>query len=139
MSTRRSTSGLSLLEVMLALGLLSVVTLALMAVFTSGNRMMAQSTSLTMATDVCREFLERTRCEGYNRTLVGVYDGRVGDPSDITTGFPHAPYPASTRNGKDYHLFVEVTQVGPETRLIKLRVYWEDGRHHTGMATMVHL
>ncbi len=113
-------NGLTLGEVIVALGLLAIVTLSLLAAFTSGVRMMSQSTDLSMATDCARDFMETVKSEGYDLTAVGKFDGRLPTASDSATGFPPNPYPVATRNDQNYSLVVDCTQHGPTTRLLQV-------------------
>ena len=50
--------GLTLIEVVLSLGILSVVLLSLLAVFTSGLKLARSSDQATVATTVGQEFME---------------------------------------------------------------------------------
>lgn len=122
---------------MVALALLGVVALGLLAAFTSGLKLMQQSTNLTMATDLAREMLEDIKADGFQKTALGDFDGRAGTPIDSVTGFPTAPYPTGRRNNQEYSLRVTCSEVSPTTRLVVVRVLW--GRtHHTSLSTMVH-
>lgn len=132
-----SKRGLSLAEVILALGLISIAGLALIATFLSGTRMMDQSTDLSMATDVGREFLETVRAQGYEQTVVGVFDGSLPTPPDATTAFPSAPYPTTVRDQEEFTVTVDCSQYSPSTRLLKVTVSWE-GKHRTTLAAMIH-
>lgn len=128
--------GLTLAEVLVALSLVAVSALALLAIFISGTRMMKQSTDITMATDVGREFLETVKFDGFGAMTPGHYDGRVPTASDPVTLFPREPYPSVRRGNQDYYLVVDVTDETLMTRLVKVRVYWGN-LHHIELATMV--
>lgn len=134
---RAKHSALTLAEVIVALGVIALVTLSLLAAFMGGYRVMQQSTQLTMATDTAREFLETTKSLGYDQTAVGTYDGRIPAAPDTSTGFPPAPYPVTQRDAADYTLLVTCTQHTPTTRLVTVRVFWGTD-HKTEIATMLH-
>lgn len=133
---RRPACGLTLVEVLVALSLITIAVLALMAIFLAGTRMMRQATDVTMATDVGREFLETVKYDGYYKLSTGHYDGRVPDPQDATTQFPRGPYPSIKRGSQEYFLLVDVTDESAQNRLVKVQVYWAD-THHITLATMV--
>ena len=122
--------GLTVLETLIAVGLLSVALLSLLLVFTQGMRWLRQSSQVTGATDVAREFLERVRANGYDQVVVGTYDGRlpVPTPPDATMGFPPGPYPQGIRNKERYTLVVRADATGlpPNTVAVKVDVYWND-------------
>lgn len=129
--------GVSLGEIIVALGLLAVAALALLAAFTAGMKMMAESRELTMATEVGREFLEAVESNGYQMTTLGVFHGATRSPKDLTTGFPPAPYPSGRRNQTEYRLRVDCQQYAPNARSVEVQVSW--GRdHHISLATLVH-
>lgn len=122
--------GLTVLETLIAMGLLSVALLSLLLVFTQGMRWLRQSSQVTGATDVAREFLERVRANGYDQVTPGTYDGRLAVPTapDPTTGFPPGPYPQGVRNNERYTLVVRADSSGlpPNTVAVKVDVYWND-------------
>ena len=107
-----------------------------MAAFLSGDRVMQQSRGLTTATDVGREFLETVKFLGYDKLVVGSFNGAVPDAQDVATGFPPSPYPLTRRDNEDFVLRVFVEQQTVVTRLVRVEVWWR--HHHTQFATMVH-
>ena len=117
--------GLTLIEVVLSLGILSVVLLSLLAVFTSGLKLARSSDQATVATTVGQEFMELVRARGFGSTAVGVYDGRLNDPPDPSTGFPFTPYPAIAIDHETYTLVVTCEDVSPTLRSVKVDVYWD--------------
>ena len=129
--------GLTLAELIVTMALIAIAALGLLAAFTSGLKLMQQSTNLSMATDLGREMLESIKAGGYQRTAVGDFDGRQSDPADAATGFPETPYPRGRRDQQEYTLRVLCQQHSPTTRLLKVEVFW--GRsHRTSLSTMVH-
>lgn len=130
-------SGLTLLEVVIAFSLVTLAILALLAIFTSGLRLMRQSTNLTMATDVGREFLESVKHDGYSALTVGRFDGRIPDSPNSFSLFPQAPYPHTQRGNQGYFLVVEVTQATDHSRLVKVQVVWDE-QSRAELATMVY-
>lgn len=113
--------GLSLLEVMLALGLVSTAVLAIMSVYTMGLRQSAKAEKVVKATEMAREVLENTAALGFDKLpdTDRVFDGRVDAPQ--LNGFPPAPYPA--RDGLEAYVIVD--QLGPELRSVCVKVYFE--------------
>jgi type II secretory pathway pseudopilin PulG len=132
---------MTLLEVMLAMGIISVAFLSMILVFTNGLKLMGQSTQFTEATEVARSFLEVTRRKGYATVTPGVYDGRPATPTPVSgTGFPFAPYPRATANKGEYTLLVEAVQVPappPNVRSVKVTVFWNANRSQTSLQTYV--
>lgn len=122
---RRPQKGVTLIEVMLALGILAVALLSLIAVFTSGLKLARASDQVTTASTVGQEFLELVKGKGYTQTAVGTYDGRVSTPQDTATGFPFAPYPSVKRESGDYTLVVDCQDVTSTIRGVKVEVYWD--------------
>ena len=130
---------LSLLEVILAIGILAVAILSLVLLFTSGIRLMTQSSNLTRATEVGREFMETTKSSGFSNLPAGplAYDGRKNDPVDAATGFPLAPYPVVNQDGRDYHLVVRISPESGTLKRVEVDVYW-DGNSKMTLETYIH-
>ena len=138
--------GLTLSEIIVALGLITTAALALIAAFLGGYRMMTQSTNLSMATEVGRELLETIKSNGYESTMTGDFDGRIPDPATVVPvvagvppypDFPPAPYPTGVRDGQEYRIELLSTQHSDTTRLLRVLVHWGEG-HHTSLATIIH-
>jgi prepilin-type N-terminal cleavage/methylation domain-containing protein len=124
MATRK---GVSLVEIVIALGILSIALLGLVATFTSGLKLAQVSNEVTTATTVGQEFLELVKARGYTQTATGTYDGRVPDPA-ASVGFPFAPYPTVKRNNQEYALVVTCSDVTTTIRDVRVDVYWEAQR-----------
>ncbi len=129
-------TGFSLLEVTLALGILTVALLATLQVFLSGSQMVAQSTQVTTAGELARELLDRCAAIGYalvppNST---VFDGTATTPTlPDANGFPPAPYPEAVVEGTTYRFRVTTDNLAVlgatnEPRAIFVEVFW--GRNH---------
>lgn len=118
--------GLTLVEVMLALGILAVAILGLVALFGSGLRLQSQSDRVSAATEIGQAFLERVRDGGVSGLPdhAAVFDGRVPSTPDAASGFPPAPYPQVDRQGTIYHLVVEVVTHGADRRSVQVQVHW---------------
>lgn len=117
--------GVTLIEVIMALGILAVAILGVMAVFISGLKLSKSSEQVTTASTVGQEFLELTKVRGYDGLMVGKFDGIVATPADPSTGFPVSPYPSVKRDHKDYILVVDCTDITPTIRGVKVDVYWD--------------
>lgn len=97
--------GLTLVEVMLATGLLATAILGLMAVFFHQGRAVDQSNSQIAAVGLARAELEAIRAKGHGVIPANAtFDGRRPDPQGA--GFPPAPYPSTTLNGVNYTVMV---------------------------------
>ena len=116
---------------------LAVAIMGLAAVFISGLKMIGASSSLTGATNVGREFLETVKQGTYVLTKVGQFDGQKPDPVDTATGFPPAPYPATTVDDHRYTLVVRCQDYSPTIRAIEVDVYWDSDSKAT-FRTMLH-
>lgn len=123
--------GFSIPEVIIAFGLLSVVILSIVAVFTSGLRLQSQAQRVTAATEVARALLEAVRADGFSAIpqTGALFDGRKSDPVDSGTGFPPAPYPRGIVGGTTYEVVVETKPHGPDRVSVEVAVFWgRDGK-----------
>ena len=117
LSVGKKRIGVSLLEVLLALGILSVALLGIMGVYTIGLKQSVAEQSF-QASEMGSELLERVGEMGFDDlpdTDV-VFDGRRGDPA--VDGFPPAPYP--TRNNLQAEVYVD--QMGPTLKSVCVKV-----------------
>lgn len=135
--SRHSLRGLTLLETLIAMVVLTVAILGLAGVFISGLRLVDASANLTGATNVAREFLETVKERGYSSTSVGTFDGRTPDPANTTTTFPPAPYPTTSVGRQTFTLVVRCLEFSPTIRSVQVDVYW-DQDSKASFATMVH-
>ena len=134
MVANRKSQALSLLEVMLAFGVLSVALLGVIALFTNGLRLMSHSKQLTAATEVGRQVLESVKTAGYS-SIPGtdiVFDGRGATPDPQILGppdFPPRPYPTEVVDGGNYEVVVRVTTppASPTLRAVEVEVYYARG------------
>jgi type II secretory pathway pseudopilin PulG len=119
--------GLSVLEMMLALGILAAAVLGLVLLFGSGLQLQRQSADVTRATEVGRTFLETLRSQGGKAmpTAHARFDGRINQVSDPSTGFPPAPYPSLDVDGRTYRLVVELAVHSASRKSVKVEVYWD--------------
>jgi type II secretory pathway pseudopilin PulG len=131
---RRSQRALTLLEAIVAIGLLALATLSLLTVIVGGMKLMARSNEMAAANDVAKSTLEAIKRDFKLHEMdalpPGVYtfDGRISDPADSTgpNTFPPAPYPSVTVSGIQYNLVVEGLNEGTRIRRVKVSVYWDD-------------
>lgn len=104
--------------------------------FTGTLKLMARSQELAESAEVAREFIERTKAIGYNLVPQGVtFDGRV--PTAPVAGFPPAPYPQTTRNGRAYTLVVRTNLKQLNLVSMQVEVHWEPD-HQTVLETYLH-
>ncbi|MBI3926356.1 MAG: hypothetical protein HY319_12515 [Armatimonadetes bacterium] len=125
----RPGAGLTLLETLLAIGILAVVSLAVVAVFVGGLRLLARSSEIATATEIARDFLERTKLTGYGALPPGTnrFDGSVPDPASAS-GFPQGPYPKFPSGGREYTLVVSSQPVPGSSSLmsVQVEVRWDE-------------
>ena len=118
-------SGLSLLEILIAIGLVAFALLTLMGVYISNLKLVDQSSHISDATEVGREMLERIKEVEYADLppAPSLFDGGAGMPQ--VGGFPPEPYPVKTINGVDYAIEILLQ---PEGNLVSVtaKVSWSD-------------
>lgn len=122
-SVRRSNIGLTLAEVVLATGLLTLVVVIVMGVFIGGLRLMSRSEQRTQATNLARLMLESIDDQGGFHTLPdsdSIFDGTVPDPA--VNNFPPAPYP-----GNELAITVQTRALTTRTRAVLVNVTWNSG------------
>ena len=126
---RRRERALSVIEIMLAMGVLSIALLGIVAMYTQGLFLLSQNKQVARATELAQENLERIKDRGVALISPGVYDSRNGDQPDPVTGFPPPPYNAG--GNTEYPIFIEATNVGAPTGVIAVtvRVYFERDRN----------
>ena len=112
--------GLSLAEIMLAFGLLSVAFLSLIGVATGGLDLMARGNELTTATSLGHELLERVRADSGGIPSSAAFLGTA--PTPTVDGFPPSPYPITLVKGRSYLLDVTTEPVPGTERLISIQV-----------------
>lgn len=122
----------SLLEVLIAIAVMTMAVLSVVALFTSGLRMKTKLSQVALATEIARETMERIKSQGFT-TLPPVgstFDGSLPTPQTLS-GFPPAPYPTIRRDGRDYFVVVAVSEVTgrPRLRTVDVEVRW--GRDST--------
>ncbi len=117
---------------LLALGLLAVI-----GSFTGTLKLMARSQEMTESAEVAREFLERTKGMGFGLVPPGAnFDGQV-PTAQTAQGFPPAPYPTTTRNGRTYTLAVRTHLKQAGLVSVQVEVRWQPN-HRTSMETYLH-
>jgi type II secretory pathway pseudopilin PulG len=112
----------SLLEVLFAVTLLLLTTLALVLVLGSGLQMSAAGQERVKATEIAGEMLESIRQQGYlaipSASLT--FDSRLDDPP--LDGFPPQPYPYRT-DASAFRLEVSTKQMAPNLRSVRVTVH----------------
>lgn len=119
---RARVRGYSLLEIMLAIGLIGLLALCLVVLAGAALRMNRAGHERIVATELGTELMERIRVNGYLLIphQASTFDGRTPDSS--TDGFPPAPYPRSDK-APGHTLMVETEQVRPNLRRVKVTVF----------------
>lgn len=136
---RRDSQALTLLEAIIAIGLLALATLSLLTVIVGGMKLMQRSNEMAAANDVAKSTLEAIKRNyrlNNNAALpAGVYlfDGRLNqeslkaiDEDDLEADFPPQPYPFAVVGGRQYYLVVEGNDEGSRLKRVKVSVYWDD-------------
>lgn len=129
---------MTLVEVVVAFGILAVAALALIAAFVSGMKLSAHSRDITIASEVAKQVLERTRDElrmfGFDYIPAGTYsfDGRAGDFPIGIPPFPPGPYPTTRISDQDYFVVVTGEEPAPgRLKNVRVDVYWHGDSHVT--------
>lgn len=126
----------TIMEVVVALGILAVALLGTVQVFLGGVTLSAQSTQLATAGEMGRQILDRARAQGYASIPPGqnTFDGSAPVPTPPSaTGFPPTPYPSITIEGTRYDVIVRTDTVAvpgaiSPPRSVQVEVRW--GRTH---------
>lgn len=121
-----SSRGLSLAEVIIAIGLLAVAIVSLVAMFSRGMIQLGHSKQVSQATDAAQTCLETIKAGGPGFVALGTFDGRQDDPANAD-GFPPAPYP---KTAEGYPLVVRASQTGTPagTVAVSVEVFYESGQ-----------
>ncbi len=119
----------SLLELVVAIGLVAFTLLTMVAVAINGARLGQRGEQITRATEMGRSLLERLQDDGFVYLPDGdnVHDGRVPDPTDSVTGFPPSPYPSQ----ENMSLVVATRQLEPQLKSVTATIYYQDESHLT--------
>ena len=113
--------GLSLLEILFALVLVTVAVLAVVSVYIGGMRLSAKGERLFIASETGKAVLERIREAGFSEIPDGTrtFDGRSNDPQ--LGDFPPPPYPAQG----DYPILVETHLQEANLKSVTVRVFYD--------------
>lgn len=120
----RTLKAFSLLEIMLAVGLLSFAVLTMIGLYASSFKLLANGRDLTAATDVARAeltALQEVRFSDLPDTPT-TYDGRVAGA--VPQDFPPAPWPTTSVNKREFKVLVAVRPVGANCKELTVRVFW---------------
>lgn len=118
-------SGLTLAEVVLAVGLIGFVTLGLMGTIVGGLKLMSRSETRTAASNLGAGVLESIADNGGYHCIPDsdlTFDGKRPDPQ--VKDFPPPPYPGDDR----FTTIVRCRVVTPKTRAVQVEVSWGQGR-----------
>lgn len=130
MDRQLANRGLTTIETLVAIGIVSITLLAIMALFTASFRSVNQTSELTNGVEIARELIESVKVLGREAPppVDGIYKGSIPTPQE-ESGFPPAPYPEVERGGVRYTLQVTVAPAPGTTRAkaITVEVTWKDG------------
>lgn len=127
MLSRPQFRGFTVVEVVLSLGIVAILLLSVIALFTRGMVVLSHSKQVSAATDAAEECMETIKAGGPSLIAAGLYDGRADDPVDLGTGFPPSPYPRTTEG---FPVVVQATTAGAPagTMAILVEVYYESAQ-----------
>ena len=141
--TRRREGGFSLVEVILALGLLAMALVSIAGLFVLGGRQVKSGRSSSEALSVARAILEEMEDGGFRRTYeIYGFDGAAASYVADTRSNAYASrwQPELDASLHDGYALVELTSVGPDgsrppmNRSLAIRVLvtvqWAEGRRH---------
>jgi len=115
---RDGRAGMTLIELMMALVVLSIGLLSLAALFPLGRSHSSDDRLLTSATDLAIQKMEQLRTLAYSH-------------ADLTTGaHPSALGESVGNNGRFNRIWV-VTQLAPDLKSVEIRVTWSDAKPET--------
>lgn len=121
--------GLTVLEILVATGIVAAGILALIGLFTQGLRAVRQAGDLTQATHVGREVLEAIRqgqrLHGFAFIPAGSYQFAGGPPAGA---FPPPPYPERTVQGRHYQIRVSGQQLSATLKSVVVEVAWSESQ-----------
>ena len=118
------TSGLTLAEVIIAVGLIGFVTLGLIGTIVGGLKLMSRSETRTAASNLGAGVIEAISDNGGFHSIpdsILTFDGKTPDPQ--IDEFPPAPYPGDDR----FTTTVRCRVVTPKTRAVQVEVSWRQG------------
>ncbi len=121
----RNQQGLTLVEVIIAMGLVFMALLALSGLATVSLKGAATAKHLTTATVLAQEKLEDVKLTGYNPDIVSKVE--VDEPYESLPDFP---------------LYKRVSKIDPNNPMVGLQtvtvtVLWADDDHSVSMATIL--
>ena len=132
MSHSRS-RGLSLIEVLVAMGLVASAVLALVSVYLGGIKLSRKSEKILLATETAKAMLEVVREKGFDAipAETKIFRGQENDPR-TEQGFPPDPYPAEG----DFFITVETRERESNLRSVTVKVIY-DGKSSVSLQTYV--
>ena len=126
--------GFTLLEVILALGLVPILALSLFFLFSRSLRLRRQADDVTRGTEVARLEMEAIRRLQFNQIPAAITcDGALATPP--SGGFPPAPYPQLLQDGQLYTLRVDTASENG-CRAVRVQVSWP-GAHSLFVETLI--
>ena len=136
---------MTVLEVMIAMGLMSVALLSILAVFTGSLDSISRTEEMTEATDAGRDVLEKIKSRGFEQLPGGTttFDGRVPQPAmtrPTLYPYPPAPYPArKASSGRQYSLRVRTEPVNVNLTSVTVEVHWESNTKQQKLVLQTYL
>lgn len=128
--------GVTLVEVLLSLGLVAAALITIVSVFLAGLQATRLKQQTSVAEDLCRQIVERSKELSGLPGAAQVFDGGVPDPG--VGGFPPSPYPQVTVDGQTYQITVSIRpQSGePDCYLLQVTTRW--GNHRADAETLLY-
>ena len=125
----REYKGLTLAEILIAVGLLTMVLVLLVGVFIGGLQLMQRSEVHTAASSIGREVMETIEDEG-GLACIPLHSTAFNgaNPDASVDGFPPAPYPRVSRAGREFVVRVETHSLSARMAAVLVTVSWGGGR-----------
>jgi len=119
--------GLSLMEVMIALGIVAFALVTMIGVYISSIRLMTRGEEMTKASEIAQTSLEQAKLLGYGNVpeVETTFDGRVPNPQ--VAGFPPPPYPALD----NYDIVFKTDKLEDGLKSVTVKVFYDKRSHVT--------
>jgi type IV pilus assembly protein PilV len=114
----RGERGMTMVELMIALVVLSIGLLGIAAIFPAGRRFSTRDRMITTATDLAEQKMEQLRAKPYSDL-------------DLTVGVHPTAFGEAVGNSNRYTRWWTVTQVATDLRCADVRVTWTATRPET--------
>jgi type II secretory pathway pseudopilin PulG len=121
----RSNKGVTLAELVVAMGIVSVALLAIMGVLIQSTGALNSDRKISTASQLARQVMEAVRAGGHLTIPEGTvtFDGRADHPK--VNDFPPDPYPGVKVDEGEFHISVTAERKPPNLKSVTVEVYWD--------------